>query len=558
MKNLIKFSVTFVKINKTFTPIFLLAIITILLYGNILDTFYQQDEWQTVGNNIILKNFWEVFSNFDLLNFISVQERSASNTLSYFLLGKFAFNTTLMGLYSLLLHVINSILVYVIIRRWVIKDNIFALVGSLFFAVSDVSMSAVSWFGTSLGTLPATTLILLALIFYLRYIEIRKKKFILITLLFLYVSFFFKEIGIFLLVFFPFASLLFLRYGKKDFFYTFWSFFAVFLLTTSIRIVNLVFLSDRSGELFVTSAQENFIPSIVIRTLMYPLTSFSLAFIPPEPLVTFAKYFTNIYYHFVPSEHFNLVAQTIVIDIFAVFLTFILLAAIYLAVRNENRNTKKVIAFWILFFVLSFLPYILLNKSFAYLESRYYYLASLPAGILLGFLGFSLKRFLDKRQLGIFAIILLVMFLMMHAKFLGNDLTQLVLISRERINFLNQLRELKPSLDENRNIFFLTGDHNYYISGNNVPFQQGIGYTFMVLYYPTGRIPGELIKERFLWDLNTQGYREINDLGFGFFNDEKELHNIIEKYNLTKDQITGLYYDSGLKELKKIGLSLQK
>lgn len=509
-----------------------------------LNLFYQQDEWQAIGNNIILNNFSETFPNFNLLSFISVQERFASNALAYFLMGKFAFNTTLMGVYSLLLHIINSILVYVIIKKWVIQKGLFAFFGALFFAVSDVSISAVSWFGTSLGTLPAATLVLTSLILFLVYIEGKKKKWLFLSLLVLYLSFYFKEIGIFLLLFLPLASLLFLKFTKKSFINTFWPFFVVFILTTFLRLVNLIFLSDRSGELFVTSARGNFLTDIATRAVMYPLTSFSLTFLPPEPMVNFAKFFTNVYYPFIPSEHFNLIAQTVVIDVFAVFLTLVILFVIYLSIKNSPTQIKKMILFWTLFFVLSFLPYVLLSKSFSYLESRYYYLSNLPAGILLGFVGLSLRQFLTKWHLGTLSVILVSLLILIHVKFLTADLKNLTQLSQERVDFIGQLKILKPTLDGEKNIFYLSGNHDYYVPGNKVPFQQGMGYTFMVLYYPTRKIPKELIADRFLWNLNTQGYREINGFGFGFFTSEDELTKALKESGLSKDMVVSLYYDS--------------
>lgn len=537
--------------NSVYFPIAII-VLTVFSYQNIITVFYQQDEWQTIGNNIVLNNFLEVFSNFNLLNFISVQERFASNALAYFLMGKFAFNTNLMGVYSLLIHIINSILVYAIVRWWVIKDNnnkIFALIGSLFFAVSDVSMSAVSWFGTSLGTLPATTLILTAIFFYFKYLEKQEKKFVLLSLTLLYLSFFFKEIGVFLLLFLPFISLLFLKFTKKAFISTFWPFFGMFIIVTFLRIINLVFLSDRSGELFITSSQDNFAQEVAVRAVMYPLTSFSLTFAPPELLVNFSKYFTNTYYPSVASSEFNLIAQTVVIDVFAVFLTFIVLIAVYLSVKKKTKKTKKLAIFWVLFFALSFLPYVLLSKNYAYLESRYYYLANLSAGIIIGFLGLSLAKFLKRWNLETLPAVILILFLALHVKFLMKDLGHLALISRERVDFFNELKNLKPALSTNKNVFFLTGDHDYYIPGNKAPFQQGMGYTLMVHYYQTGHVPGELIKDRFLWNLNTQGYKEVGTMGFGFFTDLEELKKVVRNNHIDEKSITSLYYDSREKKL---------
>ena len=89
----------------------------------------------------------------------------------------------------------------------------------------------------------------------------------------------------------------------------------------------------------------------------------------------------------------------------------------------------------------------------------------------------------------------------------------MVVESQTRIKFLNQMSLLLPKLESNKNIFYITGDTDYYIVGNKVPFQQGMGYTLMVWYYHTGKIPKDLINENFLWELNSQGYKEIDNKG---------------------------------------------
>lgn len=522
--------------------------IVVFMYKDTFNIFYQQDEWQTIGNNIVLNNFWGVSAGSNILDFLSVQERFGSNILSYFMMGRFSVETVwVMGVYSLFFHLINSILVFLIIRRWVIRNDIYALLGSLFFAVSDVSISAVSWFGTSLGTLPAITLVLVSIIFYFKYLDTQAKRWLFLVLMTLYTSFFFKEVGIFLLIYLPLASLIFRKYTLLSFTKTFWPFVVVFLLTTVLRLVNLVFLSDRSGELFITSTEDNFFTSVLFRTVMYPLTSFSLIYIPQNLMLDFAKIFTNIYYPYIPSEHFNLVAQTLVIDLFAVLLSFLIIFMLFIT-RNSDRETKIKIIFWGVFLVLSFLPYVLLSKSFSYLESRYYYLSNLPAGIILVILGYALAKVFKKGPLKHFGLLVIIFLLVIHAKFLSDDLNKLKSLSLQRKEIIKQFLEFGPRL-EDKNIFYLTGNHDYYLPGNKVPFQQGMGYTLMVINYGTGKIPKELIEERFLWNLNTQGYREVGDSGFGFFSDRDKLKQLIDGKPHLKDKITALHYDYATNKL---------
>ncbi|MBI4058796.1 hypothetical protein HY404_00995 [Candidatus Microgenomates bacterium] len=542
--------------SKAFLPPFIfLSLITILVYSGLTQVFYQQDEWQNIGNNIILKNFTEIFDNLTPAKLLVAQDRFASILLSYIFFGKLSFNTSAIALYSIFFHTANSLLVFYLVRKWIIKNSLFASIGTLFFTISSVSHSAVSWFGTSLGTLVAVTLILSSLILYFNYLSNLKIKWLYVSLLTLYISLFFKEIGIFLFLLMPLGALLYNRLSWRDFFKKFWPFLFIFF---SIAITRLTwFLSvDRSSELFISSSTTNNIPTIITRFFFYPLTSLSLTFIPQELLINFAKFFTNIYYPLFPSEHFNIIVQTVVIDLFAVALTLIILFIFYLAVRKESITIKKHAIFWVAFFVLSFLPYVLLSKSFAYLESRYYYLSNLPSGIILGLTVFSLNKYLNRWRLGMVAIFLVGLFLVVHLKYLNKSLMDLIAVSQERRSLLSQLSRLKPTFDNNKNIFYITGNHDFYLVGNHVPFQQGMGYTLMIWYYQTGKIPSQLIKDKFLWNLNTEGYKEIASLGFGFFSDEHKLRQTIKDYHLTKNQVNALFYDFSSKELKKIDLNL--
>src|SRR3989344_5949416 len=75
-----------------------------------------------------------------------------------------------------------------------------------------------------------------------------------------------------------------------------------------------------------------------------------------------------------------------------------------------------------------------------------------------------------------------------------------------------------------------------------LPFQQGSGYTLMVLYYNSGKIPKSFLKDGFLFEIGSQGYKESDNMGFGFFTDKKELEKAVTNYNLPPSSILHLQY----------------
>ena len=77
--------------------------------------------------------------------------------------------------------------------------------------------------------------------------------------------------------------------------------------------------------------------------------------------------------------------------------------------------------------------------------------------------------------------------------------------------------------------------------------QQGMGYTLMVWYYGIGLAPrqcSELIKDYYLWEMNGQGYREVDGVGYGYFWDKDELEKALKENNLTIKNVSAFYYDS--------------
>jgi len=100
-----------------------------------------------------------------------------------------------------------------------------------------------------------------------------------------------------------------------------------------------------------------------------------------------------------------------------------------------------------------------------------------------------------------------------------------------------------------KNVFYVTGDKEYYGPHNMVPFQQGMGYTLMVWYYHTGKIPASFVEGNVLWDITTQGYKEVNGQGFGYFSDLPSLQSAYHTYHFSKTDVVSFYLDSKKQQL---------
>lgn len=529
--------------------LFIIFTLLILIYKNLINIFYQQDEWIGIGH-IFIDGINHPFIDWSFWQVILGEGRPLARLLGVFFLG-FNFNNVVpISIFIIINHSINVLLVYLLSKR-LFENYLISIISSIFFAFSSVSSNAILWYSTAMGTLPATTLIFISIFCFLNYIAVLKKGWLFLTFSLLYLSLFFKEIGIFLFLLLPLINILYKKYSLKNFFYTFWPFIIFFIISSLFRIYEIRTLSSINVPL-LTNKDNNYFLIFFIRALLYPFTSLSLIYLPSSPTIVVAKLFTNIYYPFFPSEHYNLIVQTVVLDLLAITVSFFILVIIYLLLKKAQKLESINIKFMLLFLILSFLPYILLSKTYAYLESRYYYLAAFPAGIILGFATSKLFNYFKRYVFRLILIILTISYLFLLISSLNNDLNQQLLISQERKSFLNQLNEIKPVLSSQKNIFIINGDRDFYISGNKVPFQQGIGYTLMIWYYHTGKIAKDLLEKDYLWSLGSEGYTEIDNKGFGYYYDINKAKEIIKKNNIPKDGISVLYYNSKLKKLIRV------
>lgn len=534
----------------TSISIIILLIFILGVYLPLTRTFYQQDEWLGYGN-YLANGIKFIFSNTSgVLPLVLAQGRVLSNVFFYIFVKYFPLNIAPFVFFAVIFHSLNTILVFLLSKK-LFKKSLPAFLGSLFFAVSSVSQGSITWPATSINTLPSTSLVLVAIYFFFKYLDNFKQKWLGLSFLLIYVSLFFKETGIFLFLLLPLFPLFYKKQKFVQFLKTYWYFFAATFAIVAYRILGFKSVSGQDA-LFLTGSSKYFFDSITVRAILYPLTSFSLSVVPPDAFLNFARYITNVYYPFIPEGQFILVAQTVVLDLLATILSMIIAFVSLALLKITDSKIRKTIIFWFIFLLASFLPYVIISKSYSYLESRYYYLASVAWGVIFAWI-LSLViekikfKFIKAAFLAIF-----ILFLYVHANVTARDVGKLVIESQTRISILNQILAIKPRLDDDKNIFYVTGDTDYYLPGNKIPFQQGFGYTLMSLYYNSGKIPKELLSGGYLFEIGSEGYKEVGGFGFGYFSDEKAVEIQLKRYKIPPGSIFRFYYDSKNGKLTEI------
>ncbi len=535
-------------------PIFIISAFITYAYGNLTGSFYEQEEWLGIGNTFIYGNQYLLQVLASPLKMLLGDGRILSGLVTYFFYSNFPFNTLPLSLLQITIHILNSLLVYLLLKKTV-KKTLPAIMGSAFFAVNAVSQSAVTW-SAAFSTLPATTLILLSL--YLLFAStnnlssVISKKYLIIALFLLYTSFLFKQIGVFMFALLPIAGI-YMSSSQKRSFGDLINLKLVVPLAVFLFVVIawLAYFKNISGPnaLFLTGTANNFFQTLTVRSLLYPLTSFSLVFIPPEQFLSFARHITNLYYPFFPPEQFILIAQTVVLDLLSVILSFFIISVLVILSRRVSQSSK-ILWFLVAFTLASYLPYAIIAKSYSYLDSRYYYLAGVGASFLLAWILAQVSA--KSKKWGWAFVILACLFILTHATTTRQEVKKQIQTAGERKQLLSQLNQQIPTLKENKNIFFVTGSSDFYLPGHKIPFQNGFGHTLAVWYYRSGKVPQEVIKNRSLFEFGSQGYYEYGNSGFGYFSDMNVLKDTVVKYNLPPTAVTAFYYDAESKSLINI------
>lgn len=542
----------------------------IVLHGLILGYFllgkqyFQQDEWHSFG--LILSLGQRYISLGKPLSELLLGDRVGARVITFNLFNRFGLNSFPYGLFAFLFHAANTLLVFKLARQ-LTKHPLVAILSGAFFLINEVSHEAYSWFGTMSGSATAVFFFLLSLLFYLRFIETKKYLLLGFSLCLLWISLLFKETAAFAFILYPLIFLLFFPKGKQK---ARW--FCQSQAPLAI-LAMMMFLFFAKTVLFMPGERANYvetgsrlIPSLFFHALQYSSEGIIHVLFPNSFIFILSNLFTRVFsLNLDPdSIEFLIAVQNINAEI-----TIIILLAvgagtmIWLLKRKRSsltNQTKRALLTSLMMTGLSFLPYIVINRSFSYLDSRHYYPASIGASLLLAIILVNLLGTKTKpRRLAFSAITF--GFIILHLSVLYSDFWLLAKRTDERKSFLQQLQQLVPQLPK-KAVFFVSGDAvGYYgLPELKVPFQSGPGHVFMVNYAVNHQLSPAFFEEEpwtkafdvgFLYDILGQGYREIDGQGFGYYYDETELKKALAEKKFSQKDILYLNYFSESGQLQR-------
>ena len=526
-----------------------------LLFIAMSFTFFQQDEWHSFG---VIQSYGGRYITLDKNPlYLLFSDRIGARVITYILFSLFGTSSIPFAFVSAALHALNSYLVYFLV--WKIgKNKTIAFISSLLFFFNSLGHQAYSWFGTMAGTATATTFVFLSVIFYIAFLEKKNTKNLVVSLLFLFASFLFKESGFFVFLLAPLTWFLYERkIDVREFFIKNWPIVIYGLFMTVILVRSILFIpgartnyisSDSSGSLKVVS-----------HLVSYPFESIGQSFIPFQFIFEAARKLTEI---FVPSltpetPDFDLFYTTKMTEAVVIAMSLIFIALfifVYKKFLERDKALSRLFIFSFAFLVLSFLPYVVLDKFDAYLDSCYYYLGLFGSSSVFGILAVSLFRSIKSYSLQKLFVSIMTLIFLSHVFFLSSDLLSLARAGIERRSIISQIETIMPTLSK-KIVFYVTGDSpGYYgIPELKVPFQSGFGQILLTSYGVKDPPLAKLFKEDtlshaldagFLYDTVAQGYKEENGRAFGYYYDKSLLDKEISLGKFTKSDIASFYYDS--------------
>ena len=145
------------------------------------------------------------------------------------------------------------------------------------------------------------------------------------------------------------------------------------------------------------------------------------------------------------------------------------------------------------------------------------------------------------------------------------DINQEQGIGFTRTSILNRMKDSYPTLPK-KVIIYIESDTVYFglpPTEHVLPFQSGFGQTLLVWYNAKGDLfPACFFDEQYLYAIESQGYKECEGRGFGYFRKMDDLKKAIGENNIKAENVIAFSYISSKNSLvnvtEQVGESISK
>ena len=532
-------------IKKGKVALILLSVLLIvfLAYGKMFYAFFQQDEWWGYSQYILHRTDGAK----ELISYFFAPSLGHFTPLTLIVLyGLFSFgmNYHLFATVSILLHLVSVFLVYWF-AKLIFKDLKLAILTALLFGLSASAYQGTSWVAADIATHGATIFGLLSSIFFFKYLDIQKVKYLYFSLVILFVSLLFKEIGVGLLVFFPILFIALSSCTKKEKF----SVIKTFLVICLIYIVfrgSMLFIPQTKRSTTVFQYQSSKI--IAYNFLTVPIKAISQSILPEAEMRNISELVTSHLGTKLTGQKGSVTYEVFVTEKVAetLSLTFsmlLIVVSICIFLKNKSNGLAKIMISGLIWIIINSLIFAFAPERsgvITIIDSRYLYFVSIGTTFFI----VSLTYLLLKNRRCVFFV--LTSLVILNIFWLDRQLSIYVEKGTIRKRILNTIKRDYSQLPL-KVIFYTESDKSYYglpPSERIMPFQSGFGQTLLVWYTSEYKFPNDFFQNKFLWGITDQGYKELDDQGFGYFRDFSKLVKAVEDEKLSFGSVISFRYDS--------------
>lgn len=541
---------------------FSIIAITLYSYQRLPQLYYLNDEWLSLAG-VYVNGIKSVIGDYSLIELLTGKARPLGTLLinTYYLF--FPYNILPFAITSYLFHIINSLLVYIFVKK-LSKSEFIAIFTGIFFTTASISNQTFSWTANVTQVPTSTTFLLLSLLFMLIYSQKGEFRYFTLSWLFAYIAFLFKDAVFYIFIFLPIYLNL-LTKNKKNISKACKVNLILMIPILLLGIYRIISMFGKNVVSMSSNITSLFWLRFLFNSIYYPFISFSQTFIPPTFMFRTSEAFLKFNYpNLIPYiSNIGVLSENIISDLIFISLSFIFLI-IAIGIYVINKQQRKTMFISCVLYVFSFIPVsvYLFPRGTSYIESRYVYFSVIFVGLILAIILDTFRKIAAKK-INIFVITLLIfvlsgLYFYKQIVLIRRDVYKSVINGQNTKDVLTEFSRVLPNLPK-KSVIYLTGNSNYYNYMNHpVPLQLDPGYILMVWYYKSGNIPSKLldVSER-LWGFGSQWYEESQGKAFGYYWDKTLLLKEYQSKKFTVDQVIGLYYDGSSKKLIDISSDIK-
>lgn len=548
--------------RKHLISFFIIFLVIFWIFRDFPKTFFQQDEWAIFGNMIYTKLMYK-----DILGLILPQSGLShvvpfTRIFTRVVFDLFGLNFYPQAIVSVVVHALNSFLVYILayllLRKWSVS-----LLSAFFFATNANTHQATTWLATNIGTQGCASFLLLSLIWFVVYLRKNEIIYMWLSAFSWLLSLGFKENSFFLLLLLPLYYVIAKKNNYSNLLRDFLPFGIIFVFYFATRLF-IAFSAPPPPGATAAYTQPG-LTTLIYRMIFLPFKSYVQVLMPITSLLQMSSWL--IYYAYPqfldnaknPNPY---LVESVSVDIVMFLLTVLFIITVYISIVDQKIKNKSVFdafLFCILYIPLSVVLLTLVGGKAGYaslIEPRNLYYPAIGMSILLSLF---LERIFTKLKttVGFLVSFIIISLFIVYLVFVNvgsiqQDVKILVSRSSMRRNILTEIYSRYSTLPT-KVIFFIPSDTAYYgLATTTLPFQSGLGQTLLVWYHLSGqRFPVCFFDyhKDFLYEIESQEYKECEGRGFGYFRSYSQLLSVLRDNKLSPEAVISFRWVDKNKQL---------